>query len=177
MAVGEHVFVYCRGYSHHGIDCGDGKVIHFDFDPGRKLLSTFCKRDLSQICETTLEDFSRGRPVRARNYERCDDVEKVIARARCRVGESGYHLFGNNCEHFSVWCKTGSHESTQVEAARSAATPLRYGALALILLRSAAFLSPQVRLAICTATVGTTVGTSLGKYVRHRHRDVAAGKS
>ena len=57
MAIGDHIFVQCTGYSHHGIDCGDGSVIHFDFTPVRKLFS--CVRgDTSLICETSLEVFS-----------------------------------------------------------------------------------------------------------------------
>jgi hypothetical protein len=32
-----------------------------------------------------------------------------------RLGESGYNLFGNNCEHFATWCKTGQWESQQVD--------------------------------------------------------------
>ena len=177
MALGDHLFVYSWGYSHHGIDCGDGRVIHFDFDPQRKLLSTILNRDLSKIRETTVEAFSRGRTIHVRNYDRCDDPETVVARARSRVGESGYHLFGNNCEHFSVWCKIASHESTQVEAAKAASTPLRYGALALMLLRSASFLSPPIRTAVCSATVGTTVSVAVAKYVRQRSRDAAARRS
>ena len=177
MALGDHIFVYNWGYSHHGIDCGDGKVIHFDFDPRRKLLSTILNRDLSQIRETTLEEFSRGRTVHVRQYDQCDDPQTVVARARSRVGESGYHLFGNNCEHFSVWCKSCIHESTQVEAAKSAATPLRYGSIVLMMLRSASFLSPQVKMAVCTATVGTSVGTAVVKYVRQRARDTSERRS
>ena len=38
MARGDHIFVYCLGYSHHGVDCGDGDVIHFDSDPIRKVI-------------------------------------------------------------------------------------------------------------------------------------------
>ena len=38
MAKGDHLFVYCGGYSHHGIDVGDGNVIHFDSTPFRKFV-------------------------------------------------------------------------------------------------------------------------------------------
>lgn len=39
---------------------------------------------------------------------------ETIARARSRLGEENYSLPFNNCEHFAVWCKTGVHESHQV---------------------------------------------------------------
>ena len=43
--------------------------------------------------------------------------EETVARAESRVGETKYNLAFNNCEHFALWCKTGIHESIQVEDA------------------------------------------------------------
>lgn len=40
---------------------------------------------------------------------------ETIQRAQSRLGENKYNLFFNNCEHFAIWCKTGIHESYQVE--------------------------------------------------------------
>lgn len=40
--------------------------------------------------------------------------EETLARACRRIGEKQYHLIGNNCEHFSMWCRIGWSESTQV---------------------------------------------------------------
>lgn len=41
--------------------------------------------------------------------------EETVERAKSRIGENKYNLAFNNCEHFALWCKTGVHESTQVE--------------------------------------------------------------
>ena len=40
--------------------------------------------------------------------------EETVARARSKLGEGGYNLALNNCEHFAVWCKTGVKDSSQV---------------------------------------------------------------
>lgn len=40
--------------------------------------------------------------------------EETVARAKSRLGEEKYSLPVNNCEHFAIWCKTGIHESHQV---------------------------------------------------------------
>jgi len=52
-------------------------------------------------------------------------AEDVVVRARSRLGENEYTIFGNNCEHFSLWCKTGISMSQQVknigDAAKKAA--------------------------------------------------------
>ncbi|MBQ6971360.1 MAG: lecithin retinol acyltransferase family protein [Synergistaceae bacterium] len=40
--------------------------------------------------------------------------DETVRRARSKLGEGGYNLAFNNCEHFAVWCKTGVKESSQV---------------------------------------------------------------
>lgn len=40
--------------------------------------------------------------------------EETVVRAKSRIGEEKYNLAVNNCEHFAIWCKTGVHESHQV---------------------------------------------------------------
>jgi hypothetical protein len=41
--------------------------------------------------------------------------QETIERARSKLGEQGYNLLLNNCEHFAFWCKTGVAKSTQVD--------------------------------------------------------------
>jgi len=45
------------------------------------------------------------------------------------LGQSGYDLFTNNCEHFATWCVAGEHSSAQVEAAASSAGVVGIGAV------------------------------------------------
>lgn len=40
--------------------------------------------------------------------------EETVMRARSKLGQGGYNLALNNCEHFAVWCKTGVKDSSQV---------------------------------------------------------------
>ncbi|MCI8275562.1 MAG: hypothetical protein HFI66_08115 [Lachnospiraceae bacterium] len=44
-------------------------------------------------------------------------AEETIQRALSRPGEQKYSLLFSNCEHFSVWCKTGVSRSYQVNQA------------------------------------------------------------
>jgi hypothetical protein len=37
MARGEHIYVHFTKFVHHGIDCGDGTIIHYD---GEKVVQT-----------------------------------------------------------------------------------------------------------------------------------------
>ena len=40
--------------------------------------------------------------------------DEAVRRARSKLGEGGYNLALNNCEHFAVWCRTGVKDSSQV---------------------------------------------------------------
>ncbi len=90
-------------YQHHGIDYGDGTVIHY-----RKT------DDEAVISRTSFETFSWGNPVYPVYHAVEDASDVVIERAESRLGERQYDLFFNNCEHFATWCKTGRHESAQL---------------------------------------------------------------
>lgn len=110
MARGDHIYVSRMGlYTHHGIDAGDGTVIHFTGEPGQSKVN-------AGIARTSLEDFLKGGELRLRPYGRRDDPETTIRRAESRVGDTGYHLVTNNCEHFATWCCTGRTVSEQVRA-------------------------------------------------------------
>ena len=51
--------------------------------------------------------------------ERAKQVAEQCATERTRIetiiNGHKYHLVFNNCEHFAIWCKTGVHESRQVD--------------------------------------------------------------
>ncbi|MEA5507999.1 lecithin retinol acyltransferase family protein, partial [Halotia wernerae UHCC 0503] len=98
---GNHVYYNCSAYNHHGIDCGDGTVIHYTKSRG-------------EISRISWGDFASGMTVCIKEYGQCDTPDVVIWRAESRLGENTYDLFDNNCEHFATWCKTGIHTSEQV---------------------------------------------------------------
>ncbi len=110
MAKGDRIYVYRNLwqldglYRHHGIDCGDGTVIHY-------------RKPSETIERTTLETFSKGNPVYVADYgEGFGYIPNVVVeRAESRLGERKYNLLFNNCEHFASWCKTGVSESQQVK--------------------------------------------------------------
>ena len=48
-------------------------------------------------------------------YDDCYPNEYVMLRATKSFGEKKYDIFEQNCEHSTRWCKTGIHESAQME--------------------------------------------------------------
>lgn len=111
MACGDHIYVHRLGYTHHGIDCGDGTVIHYTGEVGQK--------SNAAIRRTTPQDFTKGAEIKTRSYGSCDSADKVVERAESRLDEASYNLVFSNCEHFATWCKTGKQQSEQVKDAAS----------------------------------------------------------
>jgi hypothetical protein len=107
--LGSQVVSPRRGYLHHGIYVGDGKVVHYSG------LANGLVR--GSVEETSLARFGGGRPVWIKSHAPSSfEPREVIRRARSRVGEDSYRLFTNNCEHFCEWCLRGEPRSYQVEA-------------------------------------------------------------
>ena len=109
MAKGDRIYAYRNWgqveglYQHHGIDCGDGTVIHY--------------RKPSEVIErTSMATFSQGNPVYVVEYSDGFGytADAVVERAKSRLGEHDYNLLFNNCEHFASWCKTGVNQSRQI---------------------------------------------------------------
>ena len=98
---GDHLSVHYQGFYHHGIDAGDGQVIHMSREHG------------GIVC-TSYNEFADGKRVHTENSPRDYDRKQVLKRARSRLGEGGYHLLNNNCEHFANWCRNGQQCSRQV---------------------------------------------------------------
>jgi cell wall-associated NlpC family hydrolase len=106
---GDHLSVRRRGYTHHGIYVGSGRVVHYS---GEK----FSKRDAS-VREVSLAGFLGGGSATVVRYGQRQAPEAIIAAARSKLGERQYSLVTNNCEHFATWCSTGRHHSEQVQSA------------------------------------------------------------
>ncbi len=177
MAIGEHVFVYCWGYSHHGIDCGDGSIIHFDGGPWRAMLDQVGS-NIPTICRVPIEAFAANRPVYTRPYEVTFVADQVVQRAESRIGETGYHLLGNNCEHFAVWCKTGAQHSGQAEAVvESIIKGVRQLPYSLALARASRLLPSHLRLGLYGAAISATVGRAAGTFIQRRLEHIHRGES
>lgn len=103
-------------YDHYGIyvEVSTGaRVIHYTGENGPQDFN-------GMVRETPLSVFLNGEkeysvckfdPMR---YKTIFSGEKTVERARSKLGQKGYNILTNNCEHFAIWCKTGEEESSQV---------------------------------------------------------------
>jgi len=106
MARGDHIKVRRLGYTHHGIDLGDGTVVHY---------SGLCERLAGGPVEVvSRERFARGQHVHVIRHRSGRHPDQVVEAALSRLGEDRYHLLFCNCEHFAYWAVTGRRRSPQV---------------------------------------------------------------
>ena len=91
-------------YHHYGIFISENEVIQFGLpdDPGRsadniKVLSTDIKTFLGDgELETAMPTKEEKKSMRS--------PDEIIKIARSRIGEGGYNILHNNCEHFVNSC-------------------------------------------------------------------------
>lgn len=123
---GDHIRVKRLGvYSHHGIYVSDDEVIHFTGTDNDSVLDW----SKCEVISTDISKFLRGGDVEVRIYNKdeLDDlypVEHIVNYARACIGDKGYNLAFNNCEHFANVCTLGRFRSSQVERVLSGKLPL-----------------------------------------------------
>jgi hypothetical protein len=112
LPLGAHLVSQRRGYLHHGVYAGNGRVIHYG---GFSRL--FSSRPVEEV---SLDEFTLGRGLQVKPWVAPTFTgADVVERARSRIGENRYRLFSNNCEHFTEWCIGGKSRSRQVEALKA----------------------------------------------------------
>jgi hypothetical protein len=105
------------GYYHHGIYVDDNTVVHF----GGAESDITADPDGIEVRAVTLGQFLRDgflevRKVSFPALHGFFKPERAAANAMSHIGEGGYNLLRNNCEHFSNLCARGKKESGQAAA-------------------------------------------------------------
>ncbi len=114
LSTGDIVRVPIGSVYHYGIYVSDDEVIQFGLPPVD--LMTRKNSDISVIA-TDMDTFSVGKiPERAiaetREEKKRFSPKKTIELARSRIGEGGYSIIHNNCEHFVYECVYGKKYSS-----------------------------------------------------------------
>ncbi len=112
---GDQIRVNRGLYYHHGIYASNESVYQFAAPSGMETSA----ENARVIC-TTLGEFLKGGNVEVRVYteaemEKRKSPEETIEYAKAHLGEGGYDLVSNNCEHFSNRCAFGVSTSSQVD--------------------------------------------------------------
>lgn len=115
---GDHIRVQRMNglYAHHGIYVSDEEVIHFTGKDDDSILDW----SKPEVIQTDLAYFLKGGILEVKEYtdEEFADLyspEQIVTYARACLGDKGYNLIFNNCEHFANVCTLGRFRSHQVE--------------------------------------------------------------
>ena len=115
---GDHIRVRRMNglYYHHGIFISAEEVIHFTGDDDDSVLDW----SKAHVIKTDLQKFLCGGEVEVKEYNDAElgdlyPVEGIVSYARACLGDDGYNLIFNNCEHFANACTLGKYRSQQVE--------------------------------------------------------------
>lgn len=106
--IGAHLLTPRRGYTHHGIYVGNGRVVHY-----AGLHRAWSRGPVEEV---SLAEFADGQAVLLKiGAAAIYPDAAIVERARSRLGENRYRLTTNNCEHFCEWCLRGHSHSEQVD--------------------------------------------------------------
>ena len=118
---GDIVRIPVGSFYHYGIYVSDDEVIEFGDAP----LGGFGRDESAiRVISVTMDAFSHGiipevaHPDAGEKKKRFSP-EETAARARARLGEGGYSLLHNNCEHFVNCCAFGESACSATDAVRS----------------------------------------------------------
>ncbi|MBQ3266091.1 MAG: lecithin retinol acyltransferase family protein [Ruminococcus sp.] len=117
---GDIIRVKIGSVYHYGIFVSEDEVIAFGLPPTAENLKEPQK---IKVLATNIDTFSCGNLVAAAQLSfaekrRRKSPEKTVAEARARIGEVGYNIIHNNCEHFVNEIVFGEKVSQQERAVR-----------------------------------------------------------
>ena len=118
---GDMVRIRLGSVYHYGIFVSEDEVIQFGLPPTAE---NRAKEGEVKVLATDIDVFACGCIVETACLDRSEQRRRIppaetVARARARLGESGYNLIHNNCEHFVNECVFGESRCTQEEDVRS----------------------------------------------------------
>ena len=112
---GAHIRVSMNNFYHHGIYIGNNEVVQFGLP---NAINTEAK-DV-KVLRSPIEDFAKDGFIEIRRYSKKEQKlkrpdEEIVKVALSKVGEGGYNLIHNNCEHFANFCVFGVKASKQMD--------------------------------------------------------------
>ena len=105
---------------HYGVYISDDEIIQFGKNPSLRL--GVSESDV-RVLSTDINEFRDGGFPEFADLSFSEKMkrfktEKIIENARSRIGEAGYNIIYNNCEHFAYECIFGKKYSSQSEKAK-----------------------------------------------------------
>lgn len=118
--VGDMLRVKIGEIYHYGVCVGEDEIIQFGLPPVSRQgvpESSVC------VCKTDKAAFACGGAIERAELDALERLQrnppqKTAELARARLGETGYNILHNNCEHFAYECVLGKRVCTQADEVR-----------------------------------------------------------
>lgn len=100
---------------HYGIYVSDSCIIQYG-----KASDIFQDSSEVSVFVGTIKEFVGNKYIEVREYSLLEKLkknskEKIIKKAKERIGEKKYNILNNNCEHFVNECVFNKHESLEAK--------------------------------------------------------------
>ena len=117
---GDIIRVKLGSVYHYGIFVSDNEVIAFGLPPTAENLQN---QQAIKVLATDIDVFSCGNLVETavltfKERMKRRNPEQTVTLARERIGEGGYNIIHNNCEHFASDCVFGQPHSSFLQDIR-----------------------------------------------------------
>lgn len=124
---GAHIRIKYKNFYHHGIYISDDRVVEF----GHPKLNL--EPDKIEVIVESLKDFAMNNNfIEVYEYSK-DELKKknkdtdIIRIALSHVGDKGYNIIHNNCEHFVNFCIFNEKKSNQMDKIKKNAEAILKG--------------------------------------------------
>lgn len=103
---GDIVRVKVTFYYHYGVFVSEDRVIQFGLPD-----NITQKAEEVRVCVSDIATFLNGGDIEVGVGGKRRSAEAAVAMAESRIGEGGYDVLHNNCEHFASDCVLGERRS------------------------------------------------------------------
>lgn len=118
---GDMIRVKAGNIYHYGIYVSDEEVIQFGLAPNARPTVKDCD---VEVCVSDVDVFLHGGFLETAVLDKKENKNRIpravtVQKARARIGEKGYNILYNNCEHFAYECVTGEKRCSQTDDVRA----------------------------------------------------------
>ncbi|XP_045169145.2 phospholipase A and acyltransferase 1-like [Mercenaria mercenaria] len=134
LEIGDLIEIIRGCYSHWAVYVGEGHIIHKATRgwSSSSQIDTFSSsfgilNDKAIVKKDKIKDVAQGSTVMVNNmYDFIGGImplpkEQIAEKANSCLGEVGYNVLTNNCEHFAMLCRYGKTMSNQVQKCKDSA--------------------------------------------------------
>lgn len=117
---GDIIRIKAGNIYHYGVYVSDSEVIQFGVAPNQRGAITDSE---VEVLSTDIDTFINGEFLEVGVLDKKEQknrvpADKTVEMARGRLGERGYNILYNNCEHFATECVLGERKCAQADSVR-----------------------------------------------------------